>query len=173
MFRRRSGETVIPSVGLKLSRLVARETGREKKKGRFPYGSSEIKRQRATSRRRARSPAGSADSTPISSGIALAGSALYSVAEGWRHERAHREEGINGTGGKGKRETGRGGDSGAGVGGRRKAGEGEMGGGGGMGEGEDENIYLAASTVLKTAVVHFAELPRETASSGGGSRDGG
>lgn len=56
-------------------------------------------------------PAGSADSTPISSGIALAGSALYSVAEG-RHERARREEGINGMGGKGKRETGRGGDGG-------------------------------------------------------------
>jgi len=29
--------------------------------------------------------------------------------------------------------------------------------------GEDEDIYLAASTVLKTTVVHFAELPRGTA----------
>lgn len=37
---------------------------------------------------------------------------------------------------------------------------------------EDEDIYLAASTVLKTTVVHFAELPRGTTSSGGGIRDG-
>lgn len=37
---------------------------------------------------------------------------------------------------------------------------------------EDEDIYLAASTVLKTAVVHFAELPRGSTSSGGGIRDG-
>lgn len=38
--------------------------------------------------------------------------------------------------------------------------------------GEDEDIYLAASTVLKTTVVHFAELPRGTRESTGGSRDG-
>lgn len=38
--------------------------------------------------------------------------------------------------------------------------------------GEDEDIYLAASTVLKTTVVHFAELPRGTRQSTGGSRDG-
>lgn len=44
----------------------------------------------------------------------------------------------------------------------------------GMAEkGEDEDIYLAASTVLKTTVVHFAELPRGTASSGGGCCDAG
>lgn len=36
-------------------------------------------------------------------------------------------------------------------------------GGDGVGrEREDGNIYLAASTVLKTTVVHFAELPRGT-----------
>lgn len=29
-------------------------------------------------------------------------------------------------------------------------------------EREDEDIYLAVSTVLKTTVVHFAELPRGT-----------
>lgn len=56
------------------------------------------------------------------------------------------------------------------MGGRRKADEGEM---GRDEEGEDEDIYVAASTVLKTTVVHFAELPRGTTSSGGGSRDGG
>lgn len=47
-----------------------------------------------------------------------------------------------------------------------------MAGGGGRTEKGDEDIYLAASTVLKTTVVHFAELPRGTGESGG-SRDGG
>lgn len=51
------------------------------------------------------------------------------------------------------------------MGGRRKAGA------GGREDREgDEDIYLAASTVLKTTVVHFAELPRGTGASGG-SRD--
>lgn len=44
------------------------------------------------------------------------------------------------------------------------------GGQGGIGRREDEDIYLAASTVLKTTVVHFAGLPRGTSS---GSCDGG
>lgn len=104
-----------------------------------------------------RSPARSADSTPISSGIALAGSALYSVVEGWRHERARREEGINGMGGKEKRERrGAVGTVGTAWEDGEKQARGKLGGIGG----EDENIYLAASTVLKTTVVHIAELPR-------------
>jgi len=59
----------------------------------------------------------------MSSGIALAGSALYSVTEGWRRARESktRREGIKRLGGKGERETGYGGEIGTGVGGRRKA----------------------------------------------------
>lgn len=75
------------------------------------------------------------------------------VAEGWRHERARREEGINGMGEKGKRETGRGGDGRAGVGGWRRADEGGTMEGGDMGEGGWE--YIPSS-------IHSAENHRGT-----------
>jgi len=100
----------------------------------------------------------------MSSGIALAGSALYSVTEGWQRAREQDSERRDKTARRERRARNR-----VRWGDRDRRGRTEKSrrwkAAEGMGWeiGEDEDIYLAASTVLKTTVVHFAELPRGTA----------